>query len=82
MEPSQSERAGMENHELKAGMEVSVEHGGKWQDAKVIGSTKLITGRVEKITGWKLHVGPSALDMTFTADKIFPKGWRPPEKSR
>ena len=72
----------MQNEELKAGMEVSVEYGGKWQEAKVIGPTKHIAGNVVTITGWKLHVGASALEMTFTVDKIFPKAWRPPEKSR
>lgn len=63
----------MRNEELKRGMEVSVEHGGKWQRAKVIGPVTRQTGNVIEIIGWKLHVGPSALDMQFTADKIFPK---------
>lgn len=62
----------MQNKELKTEMEVSVEYDGKWQRAKVIGPVTLTTGNVIEITGWKLHVGPSALDVIMTADKIFP----------
>lgn len=64
----------MQNEELKRGMEVSVEYDGKWQLAKVIGPVTRKTGNVIEIIAWKLHVGRSALDMQFTADKIFPKG--------
>jgi hypothetical protein len=63
----------MQNEELKSGMEVSVEYDGKWQRAKVIGPVTLTTGNVIEITGWKLHIGPSALDFILTADKIFPR---------
>jgi hypothetical protein len=63
----------MQNEELKSGMEVSVEYDGKWQSAKVIGPVTFTTGNVTEITGWKLHVGPSALDLILTAEKIFPR---------
>jgi hypothetical protein len=65
-----------QNEDLKSGMEVFVEYNGAWQKAKVIGPVTLITGRVTEITGWKLHVGPSALDLILTADKIFPRAGR------
>jgi hypothetical protein len=61
----------MQNDELKPGMAVSIEYGGAWQRAKVIGPVTLTKGEVSYITGWKLHVGPSALDLILTADKIF-----------
>ncbi len=63
----------MQNNDLKPGMEVSVEYGGAWQRAKVIGPVTLTKGNITEITGWKLLVGPSALDLIMTADKIFPK---------
>ena len=66
-------KANMRNEELKSGMEVLVEYGGTRQQAKVIGEVTLRKGKVIEITGWKLHVGPSALDLILTADKIFPK---------
>jgi hypothetical protein len=62
----------MQNDELRPEMVVAVEYGGKWQRAKVIGPVTLTKGNLTEITGWKLHVGPSALDLTFDADKIFP----------
>ena len=46
----------MQNEELRPGMEVTVEYGGKWQRAKVIGPVILTKGGVTVITGWKLHV--------------------------
>jgi hypothetical protein len=55
-------------------MLVLVDKDGSLQPAKVIGPTLLLTpGQLPRITGWKLHVGPSALDYSTTADKIYPR---------
>jgi hypothetical protein len=64
----------MLDSELKEGMQVLVDKDGSLQAAKIIGPTLLLTpGRPPKITGWKVHVGPSALDYSTTADKIHPR---------
>lgn len=63
----------MTNEELKEGMLVLVYYNGGHVQAKVIGKQKSITANHTEIIGWKLHVGPQATEMTFTADKILPK---------
>ena len=64
----------MLDSELHDGMLVLVDKDGSLQPAKIIGSTLLHTlGQPPKITGWKLHVGLSALEFSSTADKIHPR---------
>jgi hypothetical protein len=71
---SRARKEPMLDSELKEEMLVLVDKDGSLQPAKVIGPTKLLTpGPPPKITGWKLHVGPSALDYSTTADKIYPR---------
>lgn len=63
----------MKNEELKKEMRVLVEFEGSLKPAKIIGPVEERTGNKVKIIGWKLHVGPSALDYQTTADRIHPK---------
>jgi hypothetical protein len=64
----------MLDFELKEEMLVLVDKDGSLQPAKIIGKMLEHTpGRPPKITGWKLHVGPSALEYSTTADKIYPR---------
>jgi len=61
----------MKDEELKAEMLVLVDFNGVSQPAKVIGPVAERKGNQTKILGWKLHVGPSALEYTTTADRIY-----------
>jgi len=63
----------MRHEELKAEMRVLVDFDGVSQPAKVIGPVVERKGNQTKIIGWKLHVGPSALEYTTTANKIYPE---------
>jgi len=63
----------MKDEELKEEMQVLVDFDGVLKQAKVIGPAEERKGNQTKIIGWKLHVGPSALEHTTTADKIYAK---------
>src|SRR5258708_40234400 len=69
----------MTNEELKPEMKVLVDVEGVLKPAKVIGPTRLREGPRVTITGWVVHIEPSALPHTTTADKIHPRDadWRP-----
>ncbi len=70
----------MTNEELKAEMKVLVDVEGVLKAAKVIDATTLKVGNQVTITGWVVHIEPSGLPHTTTADKIHPRT-RPPQSS-
>lgn len=63
----------MTDGELRAEMKVLVDVEGVLKPAKVIGATTLREGNRVKITGWVVHIEPSGLPHTTTADKIHPR---------
>jgi hypothetical protein len=63
----------MTNKELKAEMKVLVDVDGVLKPAKVIDATTLRKGRTVTITGWVVHIEPTGLPYTTTADKIHPR---------
>jgi hypothetical protein len=63
----------MTNEQLRAEMKVLVYVEGVLKPAKVIGPTTLREGDKVTITGWVVHIEPSGLPHTTTADKIHPR---------
>jgi hypothetical protein len=63
----------MTNEELSAEMKVLVEVEGVLKPAKVIDATTLRKGRTVTITGWVVHIEPTGLPYTTTAEKIHPR---------
>lgn len=63
----------MTNEEMKPEMKVIVDVEGVLKPAKVIGPTTLRVGDKVTITGWVVHIEPSALPYSTTADKIHPR---------
>jgi hypothetical protein len=63
----------MTNEQLRAEMKVLVDVEGVLKPAKVIGPTTLRKGDKITITGWVVHIEPSGLPHTTTADKIHPR---------
>jgi len=66
-------RAFMTNEELKAEMKVLVDVEGVLKPAKVIDARTLKVGNQVTITGWVVHIEPSGLPHSTTADKIHPR---------
>jgi len=60
----------MTNEQLKPEMKVLVDVEGVLKPAKVIGPTTLREGDKVTITGWVVHIEPTGLPYTTTADKI------------
>jgi hypothetical protein len=67
------QRKGMTNEQLRAEMKVLVDVDGVLKPAKVIDATTLQKGGVVTITGWVVHIEPTGLPHTTTADKIYPR---------
>ena len=63
----------MTNEQLRAEMKVLVDFEGVLKPAKVIGPTTLRKGDKVTVTGWVVHIEPSGLPHTTTADKIHPR---------
>jgi hypothetical protein len=63
----------MTNEQIKPEMKVLVDVEGVLKPAKVIDATRLHKGGGVTITGWLVHIEPTGLPYTTTADKIHPR---------
>jgi hypothetical protein len=61
----------MTDDEIKPEMKILVEYEGTLRPAKVIGARREKTGNgPSKIIGWTVHIEPTGLPYSTTADKI------------
>jgi hypothetical protein len=70
--PQSQEGTFMANEEIKPEMKVMVDVEGVQKPAKVIGPPTLRVSDKVTITGWVVHIEPSALPYSTTPDKIHP----------